>query len=119
MNSRKLSKMTDDALVNAFAETANRLGEAVNISSGVTETRQLFAIERALRNRGAEARLRLAPLLNDKSRYVQYYAALELEGLIPERCRQIIEENARQGDAIAGDAGMHLDAVDSGFYKPD
>jgi hypothetical protein len=57
--------------------------------------------------------------LESKNRYIQYYAALELEGLVPERCRRIIGENAKQGDAIAGDAGMHLYFVDSGVYKPD
>jgi hypothetical protein len=114
-----LENMDVDHLVRIFVEIANRLGEAVNTMSGIKETKELFAIKNALRARGVEARLRLAPLLNDKNRYVQYYAALELEGLIPERCRQIIEDNAKQGDAIAGDAGMHLDAVDSGFSKPD
>jgi hypothetical protein len=66
-----------------------------------------------------QKRLLLAPLLDDANRFIQYYAAKHLEGLIPERCRQIIEWNAKQRDAIAGDAGMRIEAVDSGFYKPD
>jgi hypothetical protein len=112
--------MSDADLVKAFAEAADRLGEAVNNwLSGVKEARRLLTISRILRARGPQVRLLLAPLLDDKNRFVQYYVARHLEGLIPERCRQIIKENAKQGDAIAGDAGMHLDAVVSGFYKPD
>ena len=58
------------------------------------------------------------PLLDSRNRYIQYgNYPLELEGLVPERCRHIIEEIAKQGDAIAGDARSHLRAVDSGFYK--
>jgi hypothetical protein len=113
-------RLSDAELVQAFVEAASQLGEAVNYwLPAAKKAREFLAVGDALRVRGKDTRLLLAPLLDDKNRFVQYYAARELEGLIPERCRAIIEENARQGDAIAGDAGMHLDAVDSGFYKPD
>ncbi len=85
----------------------------------VHPTDRLFAIKRALRERGTPTRLKLAPSLNDADRFIRYYAAKELFGLLPERCRPIIEENTREFDAIAGDAGMYLDAIDTGFYKPD
>jgi len=49
---------------------------------------------------------------------VRYYAAGELLALAPEECRQIIEENATMGDAIAGDAGMLLDGLEDGSYTP-
>jgi hypothetical protein len=120
MKTGSYKSMTDYELVEFFIDKAARLGEAVNYWMPANKAAsQLLAISRALRMRGPKARLLLAPLLDEANRFVQYYAAKHLEGLIPERCRQIIEWNSKQRDAIAGDAGMHLDAVDSGFYKPE
>jgi hypothetical protein len=113
MKNRDLEKISDTDLIKEFARIANRLGEAViNWESGANETKELFALRNVLRSRGKQAMLKLAPLLEDKNRFVQYYAARQLHTLIPKRSRQIIEENAKQGDAIAGDAGMHLLALD-------
>jgi hypothetical protein len=120
MSRKSYEDLDDDALVSAFAGTAVRLGEAINYWMPANNAaRQLLQISGVFRRRGAKTRLLLVPMLDDGNRFVQYYVARHLEGLLPERCRQIIEWNAKQGDAIAGDAGMHLDAVDSGFYKPD
>jgi hypothetical protein len=121
MPQRRFHKALDDkALIDTFATAARELGEAVNYwLPAAKKARRVLDIGDAVRARGRQTRLMLAPLLNDQNRFVQYYAARHLEGLIPERCRQIIEWNAKQRDAIAGDAGMHLDAVNSGFYKPD
>jgi hypothetical protein len=120
MKRQKFERLSDAELVQVFIEVTGRLGEAVNNwLPAAKKAREFLEVGNALRARGRDTRLLLAPLLDDKNRFVQYYAARELEGLIPERCRQIIEWNAKQRDAIAGDAGMHLDAVDSGFYKPD
>ena len=121
MSRLRFGELDNDKLVSIFADTASILGETVNnwIGSGAKESRRLINIGNALRRRGEGARLLLVPFLDSKNRFVQYYAALELEGLMPKRCREIIEWNAKQRDAIAGDAGMHLHAVDSGFSKPD
>jgi len=120
MSRKTYEKLDDEALVREFIETTLRLGEAVNYWMPANNAaKQLLDISRVFRRRGPRTRLLLAPLLDDANRFVQYYAAKHLEGLIPERCRQIIEWNSKQRDAIAGDAGMHIDAVDSGFYKPD
>jgi hypothetical protein len=83
------------------------------------KTDQLFTVKRALRSRGREARLKLEPLLKDPDRFVRYYAAQELYGLLPRQCRPIIEENTREFDAIAGDARGFLRAIDEGTYKPE
>jgi hypothetical protein len=121
VNRRALEKLDDASLIRLFASTANDLGETVNnwVGAGAKEAKEILNIGDLLRFRGTEARLLLVPLLESKSRYIQYYAALELEGLVPDRCRPIIEANTKQNDAIAGDARAHLRAVDSGFYKPD
>lgn len=109
-----------DKLVERFRVVSHELGEAVTTwMPAVGLTNRLFAIEDALRARGKEARLKLAPLLGSHDRFVRYYAAKELYGLLPELCRPIIEENSRSYDALRGDAGMHLHAIDTGFYKPD
>jgi hypothetical protein len=61
----------------------------------------------------------LKPLLDEGDRFVCYYAARQLLALVPDRSLKIIEENSRRGDAIAGDAGMLLYALETGIYKPD
>jgi hypothetical protein len=59
-------------------------------------------------------------LLNHENRFVRYYAAKKLLGLVPDRARAVIAWNAEYGfDAIAGDARGLLRAFDSGEYKPD
>lgn len=83
------------------------------------KTDQLFAVKRVLRSRGREARLKLAPLLKRSDRFVRYYAAQELYGLLPQQCRPIVLENTREFDAIAGDAKGFLRAIDEGTYKPE
>jgi hypothetical protein len=119
MRSGSLDKMTNNELVREFARTAYGLGDAVNNwRNGVAETRRLFTIRNILRARGRDARSQLMPLLEDADRFVRYYAAGELLALAPERSRRIIEENAKMGDAIAGDAGMLLDGLEDGSYAP-
>jgi hypothetical protein len=78
------------------------------------------AIDSILRARGVDARNELLPLLEDKDRFVQYFAAKRLLGIAPDRARAIIEWNHKHWfDAIAFDAGMTLSNLDSGVFKPD
>jgi hypothetical protein len=119
MIKRHLDTLTDADLAAEFRSAAQQLGEAViNWMPGSAETQRLFEVTQELRSRGRQARMKLAPLLNDKDRFVRYYAARHLLGLLPDRTRKIIEENASGRDAIAGDAGMLLSGLDSGQYKP-
>ncbi len=75
-------------------------------------------IDNALRARNE--RLALEPLLSDENRFVRYYAATHLLGLLPAGARVVIEENATKWfDGLSGDAGTLLHAFDSGQYKPD
>ena len=121
MSHQSFEKFDDADLIRMFADTAATLGEIVNnwLGSGAKESHKLNKIGNILRSRGKHTRLLLTPLLRSDNRFVKYYAAIELEGLLPDPCRRIIEENAKQGDAIAGDAGMHLHAIESGIYRPD
>lgn len=82
--------------------------------------RYMREIDRVLRRRGRPARLALEPLLDDKDRSVRYFAAKYLLGLVPDRSRAVIEEIATPVfDALGGDAGMTLYALDEGIFRPD
>jgi hypothetical protein len=106
---------TDEELVDLFALSAERVGDAVvNWLPAVRLTKRLFAISDVLRARGKEPRLKLAALLDDRNRFVRYYTAQELIHLLPGRCRPIIVENTKEFDAIAGDARGFLRAYDEG-----
>src|SRR5260370_42599017 len=99
------------------------MGAAV-LDSETREANRMYhylrAIDSELRLRGRDTRLKLTPLLKDKDRFVRYYAAQKLLGIIPDRTRAILEWNHKYWfDAIAGDAGMLLVALDSGEYEPD
>jgi hypothetical protein len=118
-----LTKVIDDDLIDRFVVAARKMGTAV-LDSDTREANRMFhylhAIDLELRARGRDARLKLEPLLNHKDRFVRYYAARKLLGLIPDRARAVLEWNHKYGfDALAGDAGMTLLNLDTGFYKPD
>ena len=120
MSSSYLANNSDDELVDRFKSIAVQAGDAiVNWIPAAKKVDQLFAVKRVLRRRGRAARLKLEPLLKDPDRFARYYAAKELYGLLPERCRPIIEENTRELDAIAGDARGFLGAIDEGTYRPE
>ena len=118
-----LKGLTTEQLIEEFACLARRMGSAV-LDSETRLFNRLFskmqAIDRELRSRGREARIMLVPLLEDEDRFVRYYAAKYLLGLVPDRARRVIEEIAKfKYDALCGDAGMCLYALDAGIFKPD
>jgi len=115
-----LRTLTDDDLIGEFITRATTLGEAINYwLPAVKASKRLVQIEKEMKLRGRQFRIKLIPLLEAQDRIIRYYAARELLALVPERSRQIVEENSRQGDAIAGDAGMLLYTIDSGIYTPE
>jgi hypothetical protein len=123
MSSRGLQILSESELVEKFAALAKEAGSAVLDSDAARANRALrriWAIEDELRARGRDARLQLGSLLDDSNRLVRYYAAQALLGLVPDRARPIIAENAKYSfDAICGDARGFLSAYDTGQYKPD
>jgi hypothetical protein len=123
MNRRKLSELGSLDLVQEFAVAARQMGAAV-LDSEADRANRIFdrmeSIDTCLRERGREARLELAALLDHPDRFVRYYAAEYLLGLVPLRARAVIEENATYHfDALAGAARGLLREFDSGAYKPD
>jgi len=123
MKRLNLDRLSDKELIDRFVLSAKKMGAAVQDS----DTRQancmyhlMRVIDFVLRARGKATRLKLLPLLDDGDRFVRYYAAKKLLGVVPDRARPVIEWTHKYWfDAIAGDAGMTLDNLDSGFYKPD
>ena len=123
MKSQKLVDLDNDALVAQFVAAAKQRGLAV-LNHEIRKANRIFQImwdiDLVLRSRGKEARLRLVPLLDDKDRFVRYFAAKKLLGLVPDRARVGIEGIADpKFDALSGDAGMCLYALDEGIFKPD
>ena len=117
------NNLSDEELVNRFATAAKQMGAAV-LDSRTRQANRIFdimwSIDATLRSRGKEARLKLLPLLDDKDRFVRYYAAKKLLGVVPDKARAEIERNGKYTfDAICGDAGMTLYNLDSGVFKPD
>lgn len=113
--------LSNQELVTIFSEAARDMGAAV-LDSNSRRANHAFErmdiVDRVLRSRGRAAHMALSSLLADKDRFVRYYGAKFLLPLIPDRARPVIEENAKFWfDAIAGDAGMTLLALDRGLYK--
>ena len=123
MKNAKLADLDNDALVERFVAAAKQMGMAV-LDHETRKANRIFQImwdiDLVLRSRGREARLKLVPLLDDKDGFVRYYAAKKLLGLVPDRARAVIEGIADpKFDALSGDAGMCLYALDEGIFKPD
>ena len=123
MTSQEFEALTTEQLVARFTKIAQKMGAAV-LDSETRRFNRLFprmeAIDHELRSRGREARMALSPLLEDDDRFVRYYAARYILGVFPDRARAVIEEIAKyKYDALCGDAGMCLYALDKGIFQPD
>ena len=123
MKSEELETLNTEQLVEEFIRASKERGAAI-LDSDNRHANQMFdrmqAIDRVLRLRGKEARLALLPLLDDEDRFVRYFAANYMLGLVPDRARRVIEEIAKfKFDALCLEAGMCLYALDKGIFKPD
>jgi hypothetical protein len=122
-----LKALTTDQLVDRFAEIGIAQGKALWDSLGeddYSEVIRLFndmkEIDEELRARGRAARLALMRLYNHRNVQVRLHAAKVTLGVAPVEARNLIEQIAKSGlYPQAGDAGMTLDALDEGIFKPD
>ena len=123
MKAEELDEMTTAQLVEAFIRLSKKRGAAILDSDNRSANcmfQAMQAVDRVLRLRGKEARLALLPLLDNKERFVRYFAANYMLGLTPDRARSVIEEIAKfKFDALCLEAGMCLYALDKGIVKPD
>jgi|SRR5580704_15706880 hypothetical protein len=122
MRQTKIAQSTDSELVAEFAAFAKERGAAVlDLDAGRANILfdRMRGIDRELRTRGGDARLALAPLLDDSDRFVRFYAAVYLLSLLPDKSRAVMEWNAKYGGgSIAADARRFLRGLDEGTYKP-
>jgi len=121
VNHQNIGNFDNGQLIKAFSDAARQMGVAV-LDSDSRRANPAFsrmnAANRELRSRGKAAHEQLVSLLAHENRFVRYYAAKVLLAIVPDRAREVIEENARLWfDAIAGDAGMTLLALERGLYK--
>lgn len=78
------------------------------------------AIDQELRRRGPEARKALAVLLDDDDMRVRYEAARRLLAVVPERALATVQAVAnRHFMPVSGEAGMTLQFLADGVFKPD
>jgi Domain of unknown function (DUF2019) len=124
--------MSNEQLANAFVEISIKEADAMGLrkSREVNSLiRQLRAVEETLRSRGLEARKALVPLLGysdarssfakELEAQVRLNAAKELLAVVPEQARATLEDLAAHGpSAQRGDAGMCLQFLDDGVFKP-
>src|SRR5687767_2936353 len=115
MTHSSVSEMAEKELITMFTDAAREMGAAVLDSDSRRANRafgRMEAVDKELRSRGKAAHEKLFTLLAHNDRFVRYYAAKVLLSIVPDRAREVIEENARLWfDAIAGDAGMTLLAL--------
>ncbi len=129
-----LSALSTHQLVNRFAEIGIAQEKAIDDltvqlwdsqgeNQDTTEINRLFAdmkaIDEELRVRGRDARLMLMTLFDHKNIQVRLSAAKLTLGVAPLEARKVIEDISQSNlFPQAGDAGMTLDNLDSGFFKP-
>jgi hypothetical protein len=82
--------------------------------------RQMRDVDMELRTRGKDARLVLLRLYDHPNLQVRLQAAKGTLGVAPVEARRVIEAIS-QSDRFpqAGEAGMTLEALDDGIFKPD
>lgn len=120
MKKRDLHAMTDEQLVALYADLSIQQG---GYKTSINQYNRLYAeihaISDLLRSRGIAARRTLLPLLDHENPQVQYNAARELLAVEPKRARATLETLARSAPtAQKGRAGMTLDNLDNGIFKP-
>lgn len=127
MTRAALSAMTVDQLVERFAEIGIAQDKALWDSLGTddyAEFSRLFAemndVDHELRSRGRTARLGLIRLFDHRNAQVRLKAAKRTLGVAPIEARKIIEEISQSNlFPQAGEAGMTIDSLDQGIFKPD
>lgn len=134
MTEGNLGVLSTDQLLNRFTEIGIaqeraidnltlRLWDSQGEDQDTSEIDRLFvdmkAIDEELRKRGRHARLALTQLFNHRNIQVRLSAAKLTLGVAPLEARKVIEEISQSKIyPQAGDAGMTLDNLDSGFFKP-
>jgi len=123
MKRLKLESLSIDELVDHFAQICAEQDQAL-FDDEYAKFNKLYkemdVVDKEIRARGVDARLALLQLYKNPNMQVRLQAARRTLGVAPHAARQLIEDIAGSGwFPQAGDAGMTLDNLDSGFFKPD
>ena len=123
MKRLKFEKLSVDELVERFAEIGIAQGQA-ELMGEIGKFNRLFdqmhAVDIELRARGLAARRALLRLFDHPNMQVRLQAAKWSLGVAPDAARQVIESISESNwFPQAGEAGMTLSNLDSGFFKPD
>ncbi len=119
----KLEDMTVDELVDRFAEIGVAQDKA-ELMGGISKFNKLYGqmkeVDTELRARGEDARRALLRPYSHPNMQVQLQAAKKTLAVAPDAARHVIEEIKKsQWFPQAGEAGMTLRNLNSGFFKPD
>jgi Domain of unknown function (DUF2019) len=122
MTSINLTEMPVDQLLARFADIGIAEDEAL-LANDSRRFNRLFrnmqAVVLELKNRPGDQRSALLSLYAHPSMQVRLKAAKNSLAIAPAAARQLLEEiSASQWQPQAGEAGMSLDSLDRGIYKP-
>jgi|SRR5680860_1034193 len=122
MSGTDLRELSVDELVESFAAFALGQYEA-DLDDDIPEFTRLFwqmeAVEEELKSRAPDRRRALTLLYDHPNVQVRLGAAKATLAVAPDDARKLIEAIAKSGEfPQAGDAGMTLDALDRGIFKP-
>lgn len=122
MKRMKLDDMTTEALVERFAEIGIAQDEAL-FHDQCSKYNRLYdkmeAVDGELRRRGTEARRALGRLYSHPNVQVQLKAATRTLAVFPVEARQVLQAiHNSKWYLQSGDAGMTLEALDDGIFKP-
>ncbi|MGB6174901.1 MAG: DUF2019 domain-containing protein [Methylocella sp.] len=123
MRHTSVQSMTNDQLVDRFAEIGIAQDEAL-LYDEHKEFRRLYSqmdeVDKELRARGMKARIALVRLFDHPNMQVRLQAAKWSLGVVPESARRVIEAISESNwFPQAGEAGMTLDFLDDGTFRPD
>ncbi len=123
MKRADLTKMTIDQLVDRFAEIGLAQNDALWDGKYARFNRlydQMSDVSQELKRRGKEARLALLRLYNHRDIQVRLKAAVHTLAVAPDLARHALQVIAdSKFYPQAGDAGMLLDGLDDGSFKPE
>jgi hypothetical protein len=122
MKQTDFKNMTVDQLVRRFTAIGTEQDKAL-LSRHHAKFNRLFdemvAIEEELRKRDGDQRKELLPLLEHPNAQVRLNAIKATLAVAPVLARQKLEAMAASREyPQAGDAGMTIDALDRGIFKP-
>lgn len=117
-----LSKLSDDELIQKFADLAAQHGDAIYYLETAKANRifpKMKAVENELKSRSGDQRRELLRLYDHPNAFVRLNAAKATLALRPATAREAIQKIYDSKERPASfEAGMSLAMLDEGIYKP-